>query len=78
MGALIPDIKQEFLIIAEVDREEEVITRLARVGYDYTIGYLKGGFDAWKASGKETDTIVSVEASEVADAVKRVKLTSST
>ena len=71
VGALIPDIKQKLLIIADIDREEEVITRLARVGYDYTIGYLKGGFEAWKASGKETDTIVSVNANEVADAVNK-------
>jgi hydroxyacylglutathione hydrolase len=71
VGALIPDIKQKLLIIADIDREEEVITRLARVGYDYTIGYLKGGFEAWKASGKETDTIISVNANEIADAVNK-------
>ena len=46
VGALIPDIKQKLLLITNEDREEEVITRLARVGYDYTIGYLKGGFEA--------------------------------
>ena len=71
VGALIPDIKQKLLIIADEGREEEVITRLARVGYDYTIGYLKGGFDAWKASVKETDTIVSVDVNEVANAVNK-------
>jgi glyoxylase-like metal-dependent hydrolase (beta-lactamase superfamily II)/rhodanese-related sulfurtransferase len=66
VGALIPDIKQEILIVAEEGREEEIITRMARVGYDYTIGYLKGGFDAWKAAGFETDTIKSVTVSELA------------
>lgn len=71
VGALIPDIKQKLLIISDIDREEEVITRLARVGYDYTIGYLKGGFEAWKESGKETDSIVSVNANEIADAVNK-------
>ena len=48
VGTLIPDIRQQILIVAEKDREEEVITRLARVGYDFTIGFLKGGFEAWK------------------------------
>ena len=67
VGALIPDIKQKLLIIADEGREEEVVTRLARVGYDYTIGYLKGGFDAWKASGKETDKVISVDANVLAD-----------
>ncbi|MCU0388744.1 MAG: MBL fold metallo-hydrolase [Chitinophagaceae bacterium] len=65
-GALIPDIKQEILLVADEGREEEVVTRLARVGYDYTIGYLKGGFEAWKAAGLEVDTIESVTADELA------------
>ncbi|MDX5396497.1 MAG: MBL fold metallo-hydrolase, partial [Hymenobacteraceae bacterium] len=43
VGALIPDINQPILIVAEEGREEEVVTRLARVGYDHAIGYLKGG-----------------------------------
>ena len=46
--------------MAEENRIEEVITRLARVGYDHAIGYLKGGFEAWKKSGKEFDTIESI------------------
>lgn len=71
VGALIPDIKQELLIITDIGREEEVVTRLARVGYDHTIGFLKGGFEAWQASGKETDSIESVEAGELANAVKQ-------
>jgi len=64
VGALIPDIKQKLLIIADEGREEEVITRLARVGYDYTIGYLKGGFKVWKDAGKEVDIIDTVDANE--------------
>lgn len=67
VGAMIPDIKQEILLVTDEGREEEVITRLARVGYDYTIGYLKGGFNAWKAAGKEADEIISIDASELAD-----------
>ena len=70
VGALIPDIKQELLIVADEGREEEVITRLARVGYDYTIGYLKGGFTTWKNSGKEVDSIKSITAEEFAQTVK--------
>jgi glyoxylase-like metal-dependent hydrolase (beta-lactamase superfamily II)/rhodanese-related sulfurtransferase len=70
VGELIPDIKQEILIIAEPSREEEVVTRLARVGYDFAIGYLKGGFDAWKAEGREVDTINRITADELAEKVK--------
>jgi rhodanese-related sulfurtransferase len=61
VGALIPDIRQPILIIADEGREEEVITRLARVGYDFCIGYLEGGFEAWKRSGRETDQIACID-----------------
>ena len=75
VGALIPDIRLEILLVTDEGREEEVITRLARVGYDYTIGYLKGGFNAWKEAGKEVDTITSVPAEELARKMKEEKVT---
>ncbi len=65
-GALIPDMKQTILLIADEGREEEVVTRLARVGYDNTIGYLQGGYKAWKNAGKESDTIESISVDELA------------
>jgi glyoxylase-like metal-dependent hydrolase (beta-lactamase superfamily II)/rhodanese-related sulfurtransferase len=68
VGTLIPDLKQEILLVTEEGREEEVVTRLARVGYDYTIGYLKGGLEAWKNAGKETDSIKSIPATELENA----------
>lgn len=68
VGTLIPDIKQAILLLTAPGREQEVVTRLARVGYDHAIGYLNGGFDAWKNAGKETDVIISVSAEEFAAA----------
>lgn len=64
VGALISDVKQPILLIAPEGKEEETIIRLSRVGFDNTIGYLKGGFEAWKAFGKEIDTLQSIEATE--------------
>ncbi len=66
VGALIPDINQEILIIDEEGREQEVVTRLARVGYDHAIGFLKGGVEAWKKAGYELDSIESIDADELA------------
>lgn len=60
VGSLIPDIAQKILLITELGREEEVVTRLARVGYDQALGFLKGGFEAWKQSGRAVDTITSI------------------
>jgi len=68
VGALIPDIKQAILIVAEEGRQEEVVTRLARVGYDNAIGFLEGGLAAWKNAGKEFDIITSVTIDELAAA----------
>lgn len=66
VGALITDLKQPILFIAELGREEEVVTRLARVGYDNALGFLKGGFDAWLKADKEVDTMEEVEATAFA------------
>lgn len=65
VGALIFDINQPILIIADPGREEEVVTRLSRVGYDNSIGFLEGGFDAWKAAGKDIDSLDQVTAEEL-------------
>lgn len=70
VGTLIPDIKQELLIIMDEGREEEVVTRLARVGYDNAIGFLEGGIEAWKAAGKEVDQIESITPEELAGKIK--------
>ncbi len=66
VGELIVDVKTPILLIAPEGREEEVVTRLSRVGFDQTLGYLQGGVDAWKDSGKVLETVKSVPASEMA------------
>ncbi|MEB2783875.1 MBL fold metallo-hydrolase [Algoriphagus persicinus] len=71
VGAMIPDLKQQILVVSDEGSEEEVVTRLARVGYDYAIGYLKGGFEAWQKSGEEIDQITSISAAELADIKKQ-------
>ena len=71
VGALIPDLKQEILLVTPEGREEEAVMRLARVGYDHALGYLEGGFDAWKAAGKETDSIEAVDAQGLESAYKK-------
>ncbi|MBT8262097.1 MAG: MBL fold metallo-hydrolase [Bacteroidia bacterium] len=64
VGALIGDVEQSILLITPEGREEETITRLSRVGFDNTLGYLKGSFEAWKNAAKEYDTISSISAEE--------------
>ncbi|MEM9888548.1 MAG: MBL fold metallo-hydrolase [Bacteroidota bacterium] len=61
VGALIPDLKQQILIVAPEGRAEETVKRLARVGYDHAIGYLEGGFESWKAYKGEIDQIRTID-----------------
>ncbi len=73
VGEMIPDVKQEILLVTDEGREDECIIRLSRVGYDHTIGYLKGGFAAWDKSGKETDTVHRISAQEFEKQVNEQK-----
>lgn len=64
VGALIADINQPILLITEENLVEETITRLSRVGFDNILGYLKGGFNTWKDSGKEIDEVEHLSAKD--------------
>jgi hydroxyacylglutathione hydrolase len=57
VGALVADVKQPLLLVTDLGREEETITRLTRVGFDNVLGHLTGGYAAWEAAGKETDSV---------------------
>ena len=63
IGALITNIKQKIVLICDNDEAvQEVVTRLSRVGYDNTLGYLKGGISAWKKAGHSISEIKSIDA----------------
>ncbi|WP_310992152.1 MBL fold metallo-hydrolase [Aequorivita marina] len=62
VGALLVDVNQKILLVVSPGREEEAVTRLSRVGFDRTLGYLQGGIEAWKEAGKEIDVLESVDA----------------
>lgn len=73
VGALIP-VGQKIVLVSEPGREEETVTRLARIGYDNTLGYLEGGVQAWIDFGKEIDTIESVNAQVLESALEEKPL----
>jgi len=76
VGALIKDVAQPILLIVPEGKEAETVTRLSRVGFDNTIGYLEGGLQAWKNAGKEIETIDTVDADQlkalIADGEKQI------
>ncbi|QNM85500.1 MBL fold metallo-hydrolase [Polaribacter pectinis] len=74
VGALIKDTKQPILLVSENGREEEVITRLSRVGFDNVLGYLEGSFDSWKKNDKEYDTLESVSVDVLEEKIKEKAL----
>ncbi|MBL7778525.1 MAG: MBL fold metallo-hydrolase [Chitinophagales bacterium] len=69
VGALVADVKQPILLITEEGKEEETVTRLTRVGFDNILGHLKTGFNAWKAAGKEIDTVNRITSKQFAETV---------
>lgn len=74
VGALITDIKQPIILVVPEGKSAEAVTRLSRVGYDNTLGYLEGGLNAWKASGREIDTLESISAEEFAERAKNSEI----
>ncbi|NRA47737.1 MAG: MBL fold metallo-hydrolase [Phaeodactylibacter sp.] len=74
VGALITDLQVPILFVADEGREKEIVTRLARVGYDNPIGYLEGGYDAWKDAGEEVDTLEDITAGALARLMDKEQL----
>lgn len=74
VGAMLPDVNQELLLVTEIGQEEETVKRLARVGYDHVIGYLKDGFGAWKIAGKEMDSVTRISADDFAERFKNAPI----
>ena len=74
VGALIADVNQPILLVTDKGREEETIIRLSRVGFDNTIGYLLGGFEAWKNDGFEFDTISTISADALKEKLENENL----
>lgn len=64
VGEMIPGVQHPILLVTEPGKEEESIIRLSRVGYDNVLGYLEGGFEAWKSAGKEIETVGRISADE--------------
>lgn len=74
VGALIADVEQPILLVTPEGKEEEAVTRLSRVGFDNTLGILKGGFEAWQKAGMEVDTITSITANDMKSRLQKGKV----
>jgi rhodanese-related sulfurtransferase len=74
VGELIVDVQQPILLVVGSGQAEEAVTRLARVGFDNTIGFLNGGVDAWQKAGKQIDSIKSIPATQFAKEIKTNEL----
>lgn len=75
VGSIIGDVNQKLLLITDVGAEEETVIRLSRVGFDNVIGFLDGGFEAWKNEGREIDTIDRISAAEFSQQLKEKEST---
>lgn len=62
VGELIIDVKTPILLVCNEYQIEEAVTRLSRVGFDNTLGYIT--IEKWKENGREIDSINSISAIE--------------
>jgi rhodanese-related sulfurtransferase len=74
VGALVTDLKQPIVLVIPDGKSEEAVTRLSRVGYDNTLGYLKGGIEAWQAAGKDIESLESISAKTFAKMATKEQL----
>lgn len=74
VGALLKDVHQALVLVTELGREEESVTRLSRVGFDQVLGYLQGGIEAWIAAGEKIDKVATVSVLEILPELKQAKL----
>ncbi|MDR6545211.1 glyoxylase-like metal-dependent hydrolase (beta-lactamase superfamily II)/rhodanese-related sulfurtransferase [Chryseobacterium rhizosphaerae] len=70
VGTLIGNVNQPVLLVTDIGKEEEAVTRLSRVGFDHILGFLEGGFEAWEQSGKETDSVKRIAADRFEKEIK--------
>ena len=75
VGALIADVEQPILLVTPNGLEEEAVTRLSRVGFDNTLGYLEGGFEAWKNAAMEYDSVSQISAEELKNVMEAEQVT---
>ncbi|MBL7713081.1 MAG: MBL fold metallo-hydrolase [Chitinophagaceae bacterium] len=64
-GIVLP-FGQQLVLVTDEGKEEESITRLARIGFDSVLGFLKGGIEAWKSAGEPLDLIIDIDVDELA------------
>lgn len=74
VGAMVGNIAQPILLVTPEGREEETVTRLARVGFDNTLGFLKGGIEAWKNADKQVDVVEGIDADELKNIIEKNKI----
>jgi glyoxylase-like metal-dependent hydrolase (beta-lactamase superfamily II)/rhodanese-related sulfurtransferase len=74
VGATVGNVAQPILLVTPEGREEETVTRLARVGFDNTLGFLKGGIEAWKNADKQVDVVEGIDADELKNIIEKNKI----
>lgn len=74
VGAMVGNVAQPILLVTSEGREEETVTRLARVGFDNTLGFLKGGIEAWKNADKQVDVVEGIDADELKNIIEKNKI----
>jgi hydroxyacylglutathione hydrolase len=71
VGTVIPDVKTSIVFVADEGTEDEVVTRLSRVGFDNVNGYLKGGISSWASEGYPVGKVEQVDAEQLIELINK-------
>ena len=74
VGTMVGNVAQPILLVTPEGREEETVTRLARVGFDNTLGFLKGGIEAWKNTDKQVDFVEGIDADGLKELIEKSEI----
>jgi len=67
VGAIIKELNQPIILLTPFGREQETVIRLSRVGYDNCLGFIKGGIEEWKNHGNNTESMISISATDFSE-----------
>ena len=74
-GWVVPPDRQVLLVVDDPRDAEEALRQLLRVGFDDVAGYLVGGIDAWRGSGRDLQRLEVISARTLRERVRHEAVT---
>lgn len=67
VGTMLTNIGTKILLVSDKGTETEVITRLARIGFDQVLGFLDNGMKGWEQAGLPINFITNIDIRQLSE-----------